>query len=254
MKKILPFMLLLATMLTFTACSSGDDEPDNTKLSKTSYAMYHEETQDIEGDHLSNVVWDSENEFVATVENNTITGQYVGQTTVKSAANNLTFSVEVKPKYSTYEEPCLDWGASKSAIKAKYGTPQSEDTNSLIYQTSNTNAPIMLYAFKDGKMTSCGVVCKISAAYQLGDFLMERYVPVEVDTDNYSATLLHCYGKTSDPQVDYGIVMKYSSSIGGILVAYTGANNSKSRSVDDIEFENAFRSLEKVFYNNDTAL
>ena len=108
----------------------------------------------------------------------------------------------MKPRYNTYEEPYLEWGASKSAIKAKYGTPKSEDTNSLLYQTSNPNAPIMLYVFENGKMATCGVVCKISTAYQLGDFLVERYVPVKVDVDNYSATLLHCYGKISDTKID----------------------------------------------------
>lgn len=238
-------MLLLATLLTFTACG-GDDEPDNTKLSQTSYTTYHDDTQEIKGTNLSDIVWSSENEFVATVKNNVITGQYVGKTMVKSTTKNMSFSVEVKPKYNTYEEPYLDWGASKSAIKAKYGTPKSEDTNSLLYQTSNSSAPIMLYVFENGKMSTCGVVCKISTAYELGDFLVERYVPVKVDVDNYSATLLHCYGKISDPQVDYGVAMQYNSSIGGILVAYTHVNSSKSRSVDNIDYEAAVQSLESA--------
>ncbi len=244
MKKIFSLMLLLATLLTFTACSG--DEPDNTKLSQTSYIMYHGDKQSVNGSNCSDIVWNSENEFVATVKNNVITGQYVGKTTVNSTTKNLTFSVEVRPKYNTYEEPYLDWGASKSAIKAKYGTPKSEDTNSLLYQTSNSNAPIMLYVFENGEMSTCGVVCKVSTAYELGDFLVERYVPVKVDVDNYSATLLHCYGKISDPQVDYGVAMQYNSSIGGILVAYTHVNSSKSRSGDNIDYEAAFKSLESA--------
>lgn len=244
MKKIFSLMLLLATLLTFTACSG--DEPDNTKLSQTSYMMYHGDKQSVNGSNCSDIVWSSENEFVATVRNNVITGQYVGKTTVNSTTKNLTFSVEVRPKYNTYEEPYLDWGASKSAIKAKYGTPKSEDTNSLLYQTSNSNAPIMLYVFENGEMSTCGVVCKVSTAYELGDFLVERYVPVKVDVDNYSATLLHCYGKISDPQVDYGVAMQYNSSIGGILVAYTHVNSSKSRSGDNIDYEAAFKSLESA--------
>lgn len=46
MKKVISLMLLFATMLTFTACG-GVDEPDNTKLSKTAYSMYREDTQTI---------------------------------------------------------------------------------------------------------------------------------------------------------------------------------------------------------------
>lgn len=71
MKKVFSLMLLLATLLTFTACG-GDDEPDNTKLSQTSYTTYHDDTQEIKGTNLSDIVWSSENEFVATVKNNVI--------------------------------------------------------------------------------------------------------------------------------------------------------------------------------------
>lgn len=256
MKKAFSLMLQLTTLLTFTACGGSDDEPDNTKLSQTSYTMYHEDTQDIKGTNLSDVVWDSENEFVATVKNNVITGQCVGKTAVKSATKNLAFSVEVKPKYNTYQEPYLNWGASKSAIKAKCGTPKSEETNSLLYETTNSNAPMVLYMFENGKMSSCGVVCKISTAYELGEFLVERYVPVEVDVDNYSAVLLHCYGKISDPQVDYGVVMQYYSSIRGILVVYVQGDSSKSRSANNIDYETAFNSLKSAInkYGHSPAL
>lgn len=245
MKKVFSLMLLLATIFTFTSCGGDDDEPDNTKLSKTSYSLYHEENQEIEGTNVSGLVWDSENEFVATVKNGVITGQFVGKTMVKSS-KNLSFTAEVKPRYHTYEEPSLDWGASKATIKAKYGTPYSENATGLIYKTTNSNAPIMMFVFENNKMSNCGVVCKISTASQLADFLLERYVPVKVDTNNYSATLLHCYGKINDPQVDFGVAMQYSSSIGGILVAYTPTTASKSRSSNDVDFDEAFNALEQI--------
>lgn len=243
MRKVFSLMLLLATIITFGSCGGDDDEPDSSKLTKTSYSMYHEDEQNIEGTNVKDLVWNSDNEFVATVEHGIIKGQFVGNTTVQST-NNLSFSVEVKPLYHTYDEPCLDWGASKSTIKAKYGTPKSEDSSSLLYQTSNSKAPIMLFMFENGKLSGSGVVCKISVASQLADFLIERYVPIKVDTDSYTATLLHCYGKLSDPQVDYGVVMQYSSSIGGILVAYT-PTKSKSRSYENINFDNVFNDMER---------
>lgn len=102
MKKVFSLMLLFATIFTFTSCGGDDDEPDNTKLSKTSYSLYHEENQEIEGTNVSGLVWDSENEFVATVKNGVITGQFVGKTMVKSS-KNLSFTAEVKPRYHTYE-------------------------------------------------------------------------------------------------------------------------------------------------------
>lgn len=73
MKKVISLMLLFATMLTFTACG-GVDEPDNTKLSKTAYSMYREDTQTIEGTNVADLVWESDNEFVATVKNSAVQG------------------------------------------------------------------------------------------------------------------------------------------------------------------------------------
>ena len=250
MKKFFSLMLLIATLCTFAACGGDGDEPDSTKLSQTSYTMYHEATQAVEGSNLSGLEWNSENEFVATVKDNVITGQYVGKTIVKSSTKNLSFSVEIKPKYNMYEEPCMDWGASKSAIIAKYGTPERETSDAILYKTSNVKAPLMVFVFNNGKMTTCGVVCETLSAYELSDFLLERYVPVKVDVDNYTATVLHCYGKISDPQADYGAVMEYSSSIDGILVAYTGLDKTtKAHKIDSINFDAAFKSIENIAKN-----
>ncbi len=245
MKKLLLF-ISCSTMFLFTGCGGDDNGPEPPKLSKTSYALYSEETNDIEGTNLSDIAWNSDNEFVATVKNNIITGQLVGKTTVNSVSQNLSFSVEVKPKYRIYEEPYLNWGASKSVIKAKCGAPKSEDSNSLLYETSNSNVPYVLYLFENGKMYTCGVICKISVASQLGDFLVERYVPVEIDVNKYSASLVHCSGKISDPKIDYFVSMQYSSSIGGIMVAYVNVKDSNSRVIDDVDSVEVFQLIESV--------
>lgn len=244
MKKIFSLMLLLATLLTFTACSG--DEPDNTKLSQTSYVMYHGDKQSINGSNCSDIVWNSENEFVATVKNNVITGQYVGKTTVKSATKNMIFSVEVKPRHFLFEEPCLDFGASKAEIKSKRGTPTKEDATGLIYETGNANVPIELYAFQNGELYTCGVVCKLSAGNTLVDFLTERYLTIKVDMDNYSANFMHCYGTFKDPKWDYALGMQYSSSMGGLLVAYMEGDDKNTRSRSEIDFCSAFKSLESA--------
>ena len=245
MKKVFSLMLLFATMLLLlTGCSK--DEPDKSKLSQQLYSMYPEETQDIQGTNLSDVIWDSNNEFATTVQNNVITGRYVGNAIVRSTTGNLVFSVNVSPKYHTYTEPSLEWGASKSEIRKIYGAPDSEKDNALFYKTTNTDAPIMIFMFKNDGMYTCGVLCKYSSASQLGNFLAERYVPVDVDYSNYTATMLHCYGKISEPQVDYGVAMQVSSSVGGILVAYTRVNGTNSTRGVDIDYDGAIKSLENA--------
>lgn len=242
MKKVFSLTLLLAASCVLTSCGD-DDEPGNEKLSQTSYLLHHDTTRSIEGKNVSNLAWRSDNEFVATVKNGEITGQLVGSTTIR--AKDLSIKAEVLPRYHIYEEPCLDWGASKASIKSKYGSPYTEDATGLVYKTANTNAPIMSFVFTNGRLSTCGVVCKISTASQLVDFLLERYVPIQVNANKYTASLVHCYGKINNPQVDFGVGMQYSSSLGGILVAYTPAN-SKSRSLDDADFSKSFDALENV--------
>lgn len=221
-------LMVVATSVALVGCSKDDGGADAGRLTKSSYVMYQDDTCDIEGENISKVEWDSENEFVATVENGIITGQFVGETTVKSGAGNLSFSVVVKPQYHIYDEPYMEWGASKAAVRAKLGAPYSEDTGNLVYRTTNSNAPLVIYLFENDRLVSCGVACSKSTAYTLSYFLVERYVPVRVDVDNYSATLLHCYGKKSDPQVDYGVMMAYNSKVGAILVVYSDAVGAKT--------------------------
>lgn len=246
MKKIFSLMLLLATLFTFTACG-GDDDPDAPRLTKTDYTLFPEENQRIQGDNLDGVYWDSENEFVATVKNNMLTGQYVGETVVKSADEDLVLYVEVEPYTTTYEEPYLNWGASKSTIKSKCGTPTTEDTDMLVYQTSNAKAPLVMYSFENGKLDGAAVFCDASAASELADFLTERYVLYDVDSDSGTATLLHCYGKLNDPQVDYVVGMIVESSLGGVLIMYMPVSTYSNRSVDSIDFEAFAKKFENAY-------
>ena len=75
MKKLFSLMLLLATMLTFTACSSDDDEPEMLKVSfkesniTLQYFQSYTLKPIIESGSLdlSKAVWSSSNEEIATV-------------------------------------------------------------------------------------------------------------------------------------------------------------------------------------------
>lgn len=228
--------------LALAGCSK--DDGDNARLSNKSYSLYHEDMQLIEGTGISDLTWDSENEFVATVEGNLVSGQFVGKTIVRSTTGTLSFNVEVKPRYHLYDDPCLDFGASKEEIKTKLGVPKSEDDTSLAYETGNPKAPLALYMFKNGRLRMCGVMCQISVANTIVDFLTERYLIVNVDMDKYLATFTHCHGKIADPQIDYIVAMQPNSSMNGILVGYMGTDAS-SRSYDDLE--EVFKSLENKF-------
>lgn len=253
MRKIFSLMLLLATATAFTSCGGDDDKDEPAKkavLTQTSYTMYHEDEEAIKGTMISGLAWNSDDEFVATAAEGIISGGYVGTAKIKSATGNLSFTVEVKPRYHTFDEPFMEWGATKATVKAKCGTPEEESTSALLYSTGNSKAPYVMYSFTNGKLTGSGVVCRVLAASDLADFLLERYVPISVDEDDYTAVFAHCYGKRGDPQVDFGVGMSYNSTVGGILVLYVPYDGSKSRAdldgrtlFDGMDFDSALKSF-----------
>ncbi|MCM1532013.1 MAG: hypothetical protein NC048_00970 [Bacteroides sp.] len=222
MKKVM--LLAFVAVMFVTSCT----DEDKATLSKTHYTLYHSKTERIQGKNVEDVEWRSANDFVATISNGMIEGQYVGNTSVKSKNNGLSFSVNVVPQYNLYDEPDIEWGASLATIKSRYGTPYSSSSTALIYESSNPDVPYYVYTFNNTGLYTSGVVVRVSAASTLANFLMERYVALSVDMNTYTATFAHCSGEKNNPQIDYAVGMRYYSSLGGILVAYAKGTNAKS--------------------------
>jgi hypothetical protein len=223
MKKLFAIMLLCATMGCLSSC-----EKEGPTLNKKNYTLRSEESTTIEGTGLSSAVWSSSNEFVATAENDELISNKVGSATL--SCGDAVISVTVKPRYTLYTEPNVTWGCSKSSIKAKYGQPDSEADTILIYQTNNSAAPLIIYMFENDSLTSYGVAVPLSYGDILANFIAERYVIVNVE--GTAATFVHAYGKLSDPQIDYGGQVAYSSSIGGYVVLYVPYEYNTSGNAD----------------------
>ena len=225
MKKL--FFGAFIAVLSMTSCSDEGQENNETTLLKTHYILYHSQSQKIQGTNVENADWLVDDDFVASVSGDTVTGGYVGKTNVCESQKGICFTVEVLPKYSLYKEPDMDWGASKSTIQSRYGTPLRTTTDGLIYNSSNTNVPYYIYLFNSNGLYCSGVVVKTSSASMLANFLMERYLTYNVDMSSYKANFMHCTGKISEPKMDYAIQMSYSASLGGILVVYVPAVETK---------------------------
>lgn len=129
----------------------------------------------------------------------------------------------------------MDWGASISTIRSRYGTPYSSDSEMLMYKSSNSNVPYYMYYFENGKLKYSYALVKLSASSTLVDFLTERYMTLNVNMSTYTATFTHCYGKISNPQCDYAVAFSYSSSIGGILVTYAPNSSTSTRTNKDTQ-------------------
>lgn len=114
MKKVFSLMLLLATILTFTACGDDDDEEPikSPKLSAPyKYTLYSGENTIVRGESLTNLKWTGDN-FVAEIDKNGILhANKIGYTSIHSneikAGDFIGIHVTVLPKIVKYSEPLL---------------------------------------------------------------------------------------------------------------------------------------------------
>ena len=241
MKRIIYLMILIVIGAYVSSCEM--DQDGGNVLTKTSYSLKSDSSTSIEGNIPSSAVWDSQNEFVATAAGCNLSSHFVGSTYLQWNGNNI--KVDVKPRYNLYDEPDMSWGSSLNTIISRYGTPDNESGNMILYETGNKAVPYELYQFSNNSLVACGVVVHLEYGSSLVDFIGERCLFYSVDSYNYTADFAHCYGKIDNPQIDYIGQMAFSSSIGGILVIYVGGNTSRSENSATIveSFANNLESL-----------
>ena len=190
MKKILMFMAIMVAVVfssaSFTSCSSDNSE-DNFGFSKDTYTTIVGRSGKLSFDgNVSS--WTSSNDFVASVSNNgTITANHVGtcEITASSGKQSAKCTINVEPIYTTYTDPLVKWGVSKSDVKAyeKRALVQ-EQTNNLTYKIENGAVKGLQYNFENGKLSSVMVLIdheyNTSIATEMAKFLKERYRVISV--------------------------------------------------------------------------
>lgn len=176
MKKI---FLLLAIMLPMMFVSCSDDDKDEPKFEYgLEFSLYHGTTKQLESD--ANVTWHSENEFVAKVDGNgLVEGNHVGETYIVATngyGNSTKCHVTVLPKYNTYTEPVLDFGASSDIIKSKERrTLLLENKDVLLFNGGNDSEVFVRYPMENGAMAAAAISIKYNYMKEAVDFIFERY-------------------------------------------------------------------------------
>ncbi len=238
--KIKSILLLVAAVLLLPACKK-----DDPKLDRTAYSLFSREVQKLEGEKLLDVEWESDDEFVARANGPALFGLCVGQTTIRSVNHGLSFAVEVKPRYNTYVEPCMEWGISKSEIKERYGEPWKDEEGNIAYLTTEGNTILVLYSFDDEGLNGCGVIC-LATMEEVFNFLEERYSPLQADTQKERITFAHVYGKLDDPKVDCAIAAERDKTFGGMAVAYSHVSLTRGDMTDHAGFDEIFNKLRNI--------
>lgn len=172
----LTFVTTLIMSLGLSSCSSDDDPkyPDVT--------INAGETKELtEGKDLE---WKSENEYIATVSNGQIYAGKVGK--VKMVSEDGSFSVNVTPKYTYFEEPYLKFGTSIGSVKKAmkgYNIMAEENEELLYYGKGEEYRSIIRYHFEDSKLKYTYIYTSSSHAKQLVDWANERYIYITTEDD-----------------------------------------------------------------------
>ncbi len=244
MKTKLFTLSALACALIFSGCSKDEDQSILLKTNSP-IVLNAKQTATIEASSSQPITYKSKNEFHATVSNSgLVTGRYVGETEIhlSNGRDSKVIKVEVAPKENLYPTPSLEWGTAKSQIIAKYGTPSNESGNIIGYSNYSTAAPIAVFQFEDNKLKLSAVLVKMPYASTLADFLLERYIPIDVDSDKYTAMFLNGLSlKTATTCIS---LSAYNYSYMMVMYMYIDESiSTQSRTSGDDSYLESYRAI-----------
>lgn len=234
--------------------------PNEVIVTPSSVSMYYDGTKQLSAPGATS--WTTSNEYVATVdENGLVKGMHIGTTEIM--ASNGVYSdkctVTIKPKYSLYDTPLLNWGDSRQQMKnSETHELLKEDENGLYYKYDfGSTTCILAYGFKEGKLNyAMAMMVPFNATLfsNTGYYIMERYQPLYQDGYNY-------WFMDAMKIDDAKSIVKYdiseSFTMESVSVSYADASGlkiseSRSRSADNFtnelinkeQIKELFRSLQ----------
>ena len=240
MKKVL-FLLPLLAALFFVGCS--DDEEGGISLNESAITLYSDDTAHLEAN--DNVDWLSESEFVASVDaNGLVTGNHVGTTNIIASNGSGTSkcTVEVIPRFNTFEEPVVDFGATKEEVKSKESrTMLSEIDDALIYMGENSALNMVIYMFENGRLYASGAAVSFAYTSELTNFLLERYQVVGEENGMYMFI--------NNDLDKYDMIVSLSVESDYILVAY-GQIRTNTKAFSETDYINLKNGVKKILDAN----
>ena len=178
MKTKLLISITLLNLVLFTSC---ENVPEMI-LSPYSVTLYYEDEKSISvTGNTSTVYWETEDDFVATVEDGVITAGHVGTTVLSAVTENqhAICQINVIPMYYTYEEPIINWGCSKQSIISKKGTPDSTSSSGIAYVQNENKGIVEMYLFENEQLKYSYVMLSLNSYNtDVSYFLLERYEPI----------------------------------------------------------------------------
>lgn len=215
--------LLLSCTVLFCSSCTNEDEPN---LQFNDVSLKCDQTYTIKNG--SDISWTSSNKYIASVSGNVVTANLIGEAVISSSKGSFKVTVSGNAMQA-YRIPCIEWGATKSTVKnfmKNSGTTLDEETSTeLIYVGSGAQI-LTSYTFENSRLA--GSVVGLNGDYvdsdNLIDFMLERYIPISIDEDNYSF-----YFVAPDNKTVLGLYLKVYGSTLVYLIAYVPySDNSRS--------------------------
>lgn len=176
---VLISILMLASCLLLPSCS-GDDEPDSTPV--TYPDLYLSPGERVRINSGGNTAWTSSYPLVASVKGDSVIAGFVGETRLTSPRGS--FNVKVVPRYRTFDEPLMKWGASMAQVRASMsGYRQLNSTATSLSYYGRGSVSAYVYLFENGMLSGSTMLVDYPYTDPLLAFLSERYVPVSYDVD-----------------------------------------------------------------------
>lgn len=221
--------LLTLLPLFIISCSKGT-EPE-PKLTSYIYKLNQGETAYIKGENLDNVIFESDYNYVASVDGRSIKANYVGEAFLKSVDSRLSCKVEVIAKHELFT---IEYW--KDYVRFAWGTPMetiegwfSGLANNYFLQTKtyDNNIPYVIYHFDyNNKLDYYALVVKLSYGMKLVDYLAERYEPLQ-QISTYDFAFTH-----RDKKDNPDLLVYVSINTSQILVIYMPPTKTKAGDID----------------------
>ena len=244
MKKLIFAVMAIAT-LAFAGCKKGEDAKSNViQLTSSDQTMYYDDEFQINATSDTPITYTSENEYHAEVSaSGLVTAGRVGETNIvlTNGEDTKKVKITVRPQSNLYPEPDLTFGMSKAAVIAKLGTPDADSNGIIGYSNWSYAADILACVFDEsGNLEGYAIIVGIGYTSELSEFLFERYVLVDVNSDNHR---ISCVNGLDENTITMAVIAYISDSLDW-MVMYSPFSFTNTRSA--ASYGNIMRSIKEL--------
>lgn len=192
MKRFALYTVLAFALLLVASCSDDEKylkEEGGKEIGTKTYTLITGDTAFIKFESSMPIKYGREDSYnVKVTSKGEIIALRIGQgkVLVTNSKDLVYLDVTVNPKYFAYPDPFLEFGASKSVVTGKLGSPSQATDTELIYENYSEAAASITYRFAGDKLTNVIVKGLLEKKDAIERYLGERYVQYANNPDPHN--------------------------------------------------------------------